>query len=318
VKKTLSTGFLALGFCWSFTPLCLIGCGKKPPPPPADAVPEAPKTTTGANSGDSSPPSPSQPVQGANLDGLAESQKNRFERLVDTLNSPCGKAHSLRTSRNTDPSCARAPFAVAYVIELLKDNATNKEVRELYERRYRDIDTQPRVSFDLAGAPKTGSPDAPVELVEFYDYQCPACRNFKGALEEAAAELSGKVVVYYKQFPLPGHQPGAGVAAQAALAVQSLEPKKFKAMHDWLFANPDKHTREGLQTIVEELHIKPADFDKAYEAAAAKVEADRAEGMKDKRVESTPTLFINGRPYGGPQIPKYIKMFVEEAIAVGK
>ncbi len=306
MHKTIGAAFLSAA-------LVLAACGKKPPPTTENGEDGPPATQTA--------PADQKPVEGANLEGLSESQKNRFERLVDTLNSPCGKPHSLRTSRNTDKDCARAVFAVDYVIELLKDNGTNKEIRELYERRYRDLESRPRFTFDLAQAPKFGPEEAEIDLVEYYDYGCPACLRFKGALEEAVAELGGKVRLHYKQFPLPGHQPGSGIAAQAALAVHALDTKNagwFKTMHDWLFANQDKHTREAVQAQAESMGIKAADFSKAFDEAAARVEADRAEGLKDKRVESTPTLFINGRAYDGPQQAKYIKMFVQEAMATSK
>ncbi len=52
------------------------------------------------------------PLPGVDITKLDADQQKSFYTLVGSLSSPCGKAHSLRTSFTTDSSCKRAPFAV--------------------------------------------------------------------------------------------------------------------------------------------------------------------------------------------------------------
>jgi len=112
----------------------------------------------------SEPPSAERKVvAGVDLSELDKGLVVRFDYLVDKLPSPCGKAHSLRTSRNTDTSCKRAPFAVEYVFELLKDGGPDDTIKELYALRFRE---QKKVVFKHDDqAPHTGPTDASVKVV---------------------------------------------------------------------------------------------------------------------------------------------------------
>ncbi len=295
-------------------------CGKKSSAKPDD---ESDVDSLPATKFDQSEPPPEKrkPVEGADLSSLSEAEKNRFERLVDRLASPCGKAHSLRTSRNSDPTCQRARFAVTYVVEMLKDGATNKDVRELYEERYREADKKPK-TFQLSDVPHVGPSDAQVVLVEFFDYGCPACISFKPVLEEALGNFPHDVAIYYKMFPLTDKHPDSGGAAQAAMAAwqqgadEAARLKNFKAMHDRLFDDIAKHGRSDLFEHAKAIGLDMAKFEKDYEAAATRVAADKNEGIAAE-VSSTPTLFINGVSYAGPQRPKYVKLFIDEALATG-
>jgi thiol-disulfide isomerase/thioredoxin len=253
------------------------------------------------------------PVEGADVGKLASPEQQRFEKLVDRLPSPCGKAHSLRTSRNTDAECIRARFAVDYVVALLGDGAPDEDITRLYSMRYRKDDKKRgfRLSDDV---PHQGPADARVVLVEFFDYGCPACKEFAPELDRAVKAFPNDVVIYYKQFPLAAHQHSRG-AAQAALATS--KQGKYHEMHELLFANPDGHKKEDLVAAAKGLGLDIARFEADYAAAGAQVEADKKEG-DDAGVSSTPTLYINGRKYEDPSIEKYVKMWIEEELAVNR
>ena len=261
------------------------------------------------------------PVSGVSLDGLSESQKNRFERLVDKLPSPCGKAHSLRTSVNEDASCKRAKYAAEYVVTMLGDAASNKDVRDFYKARYQSEKPEKLPRFKLGDSPHEGPTDARIQLVEFYDYGCGACAQFKPVLEEVMSSLpAGDVVLYYKMFPLDSHVNSKG-AAQAALAAfkQGKGPderyKNFKAMHDVLFKNMSKQTKTDLTTHAKALNLDMKAFEKDYGVAKTQVMADKEEGLP--YVQGTPTLLVNGLRYEGPRSAKYIKAYIAEVMAVG-
>jgi protein-disulfide isomerase len=302
-QAILSTCAVALG-------LLAIGCEK------SSAGNQDGYKDIGKSFDDSEPkPEERKPVEGVDLASMSEANRNRFEKLVDQLASPCGKAHSLRTSRNTDASCVRAPFAVTYVVELLADGASDKEVVDLYEDRYRE---QPRHAFNLSATPRLGPDDAPVKLVEFYDYGCPACKMFAPELDRSVRAFPTGAVLYYKQFPLAAHA-DSGPAAKAALAAH--KQGKFDEMHKLLFQNAShpeaKHKLEDLKGYAKSLGLDMSKFMQDFAAAEAQITADKNEGI-GAGVQSTPTLFINGREFKGPQGDKYLKMFIEEEIALSR
>jgi thiol-disulfide isomerase/thioredoxin len=263
---------------------------------------------------DSEPPAAERkPVEGADVGKLGAQEQQRFEKLVDKLPSPCGKAHSLRTSRNTDAPCIRARFAVDYVIALLSDGATDDEARELYNLRYRKEEAKRGFRLN-ADVPHTGPADARVVLVEFFDYGCPACQAFAPELASVMEAYPNDAVLYYKQFPLAAHEFSRG-AAQAALAAS--KQGKFHEYHELLFKNQQAHKKDDLFGYAKSLGLDMAKFEADFAASSASVESDKKEG-EDAHVDGTPTLFINGRKYQDPAVARYVKMWIEEELAVNR
>lgn len=259
------------------------------------------------------PPAERKPVEGADVSKLPSADQQRFDRLVDKLPSPCGKAHSLRTSRNTDAECIRARFAVDYVVNLVGDGAPDEDVVKLFTARYRK--EQKKVGFRLNdNVPHQGPADARVVLVEFFDYGCPACKEFAPELDKVVEAYPNDVAIYYKQFPLASHPDSRG-AAQAALA--TAKQGKYKEMHSLLFENPEGHKKENLVAAAKQLGLDMAKFEADFAALGVQVEQDKKEG-ESAGVDGTPTLFINGRKYGDPAIEKYVKMWIEEELAANR
>lgn len=262
---------------------------------------------------DPTPPEQRKPVEGIDLSELSEADQTRFNNLVDKLASPCGKAHSLRTSRNTDATCIQAPFAATYVAELIKDGAPDKQIIEFYQDRYKE--GQQRHAFKLGAAvPHKGPDDAPVVLVEFFDYGCGHCKDFAPELGRAVEAFPTQVALYYKQFPLSSH-PDSVPAAQAALA--AARQGKFDEMHKLLFLNAPRHKLDDLKGYAMSLGLDMAKFETDFAAVKQLVTADKNEGIA-AGVTSTPTLYINGITYTGPPIEKYVAAFIREAVALSR
>ncbi len=262
---------------------------------------------------DTSEPAPEErkPVEGIDTAGLEKHMQVRFESMVDKLPSPCGKPHSLRTSRNNDPDCKRAPFAAEYVFSLTEDGATDDEIKELYKFRFGESKVL-SFSYDPS-TPHKGPTDATVKVVEFYDYGCPACKMMKPVLEEALQGFETDVVIYYKQFPLSskGHE-DSPLAAAAALAAD--KQGKFTEMHDVLFEHQQEHKIEDINGFAEKLGLDMSKFKADFLAVKPAVLKDKAEG-EASGISGTPAIYINGRSYEGPSHPKYFKMWLKEALA---
>jgi len=253
------------------------------------------------------------PLSGVELGKLEGSKAQLFYKLIGSLKSPCGKAHSLRTSYASDTTCKRAPFAVRYLVALLEDEATEAAAHDEYARKYEKT-AQP-VTFDVSKAPHIGTEDARIRLVEFFDYECPHCQQFKPQMEQVVSNKQGQVSLYFMMFPIESRHPESRSAAQAALAAHQLG--KFKEMHDKLFEATPRHSHENVVAYAKALGLDPARFDKAYEDASSQVTSDLKQG-ETAGVESTPTLFFNDRKYEGPMHPKYIEMWIDEEVAVNR
>lgn len=252
------------------------------------------------------------PMPGVDVAALDEKKQDLFYRLAGSLSSPCGKAHSLRTSVTTDTSCKRAPFAARYVAALVGDGAPESFVQKDYDERYKAPEGKP---IDTGNAPKSGNADAPVKMVEFFDYACPACASLKPKLDQAISEHPGQAVVFYRMFPLEGKHPDSRSAAMASLAADA--QGKFKEMHEVLFSRSPAHKRDDVMGYARELGLDMAKFEADYNAASARVDADLKQG-ESLDVNSTPTLYFNGRRYSGPPDAKYIGMWIDEEVAVNR
>ncbi len=252
------------------------------------------------------------PLDGVDVSKLSKEKQDLFYKLVSSLTSPCGKGHSLRTSYVSDTSCKRAPFAVRYVAAMLEDEATEAQVGEAFAKKYKS-EAAP-VKLDVSKAPSVGPDDAPIRLVEFFDYECPHCQMFKPLLEQVMADRQGKVSLHYMMFPLQMHHDSKS-AAQAAVAAHQLG--KFHPMHDLLFAKSPAHTHDDVMGYAKQIGLDPVKFEAAYNAAGGQVASDLAQGDA-AGVDSTPTLYFNDRKYEGPLHPKYIEMWIDEELAVNR
>jgi protein-disulfide isomerase len=304
-----------------FVALAAIGaCEKKPSKTDTGAITAADHAS--GSGGASTSATDKTPLQGVDISKLDADKTETFYKLVGSMKSPCGKPESLRKAF-ADAGCKRAPFAARYLAALLEDEFPEDKIREAYASHYEAPLTGAKI--DTSKAPRIGNNDAVVTIVEFYDYACPHCAEFKPVLEAVSAAHPGQVVEYFMMFPL-GQKfwPHSKSGAQAALAAAA--QNKFPQMHDKLFAttletqqgSAPAHSFEDVMKYAKELGLDLVKFEADYKAAAAHVEADKAVGSS-VGVDSTPGIFINGRRYEGPiHVPKYVDMWVLEEIAVNR
>src|SRR5207245_173308 len=141
------------------------------------------------------------------------------------------------------------------------------------------------------------APEATIQV--FSDFQCPYCEQFAGPLREFQTKgVEGiRTKVEFKNFPLGFHQ-YAQLAAQAAVAAG--EQGKFWEMHDALFANQNALKREDLLKYADTFKLDLPRFTKDLDSDRVKkmIDADKAEAAL-KKVQGTPTFFVNGKEYSG-------------------
>ena len=143
-----------------------------------------------------------------------------------------------------------------------------------------------------------GNPDAPNVLVEYSDFQCPACAAYHAPVKRLIENIGDDVRLVYRHFPLRQAHPNAQLAGQAAEAAGM--QGKFFEMHDILFARQSDwsngNPEEKFVTYAGELELDVDKFKKDMKSGEAKkaVNEDYSSGLK-ANVQSTPSFFLNGQ-----------------------
>jgi protein-disulfide isomerase len=152
------------------------------------------------------------------------------------------------------------------------------------------------------GAPSFGTQGAPVVIVEFSDFECPYCKNESSVIRENLLSAYPKDVhFYFKQFPLESLHPWAKDAAIASRCVYRQNADAFWSYHDWVFEHQGDITPENLESKIGDWAKTAKGIDAAQLNSCAESKATETEVAKDQadgravKVDSTPTLFINGR-----------------------
>src|SRR3989338_2512105 len=130
-------------------------------------------------------------------------------------------------------------------------------------------------------------------LVEFSDFQCPACKSFQPAVDALTEKYSPDLYFAYRHFPLDQH-PFAQKAALAAEAAGKQE--KFWEMYDYLFDNQESLSDETIDKGIAQLNLNKEQFEKDLKSKELedKISKDIADGNRFG-VDDTPTFYLNGR-----------------------
>ena len=149
--------------------------------------------------------------------------------------------------------------------------------------------------------PALGTPGAPVVIVLFSDFQCGYCREEAKMIRTNLIQtFPTQVRVYFKDFPLGQIHDWARPAAAAGRCVDQQNREKFWTYHDWIFEEQPKMTAaEFPGKFAGWAKGQGLDGEKLNACQAAKETMDAVEKSinegKELGVNSTPTMFINGR-----------------------
>jgi len=162
-----------------------------------------------------------------------------------------------------------------------------------------------------------GDKNAKVTLVEYSDFQCPACRAFEDIVKQVQESYSGEdLKIVYRHFPLRSIHPNADLAAQAAEAAG--EEGKFWEMKDILFKNQaewseEKDPRGLFGAYAKSIGLDVAEFDEDLlpeDDSKERVEKDYQSGVA-LGVNSTPTFILNGVVIKNPQTVDEFKALID-------
>jgi protein-disulfide isomerase len=171
-----------------------------------------------------------------------------------------------------------------------------------------------RERFPFAGddLPFEGPADAPVTLVVFCRLNCPYCRAFRTVIDRVLADNSGRVRVSFLLSNRIWEDAQDRVAAAAALAAQ--DQGLFWTRYDRFFASP---LPSNPSALARELGLDPARFDSFRKSEKANRQF-RAQ-MKLPAllaIRATPTVFVNGRRFGGAPSSNDLNRTIRDEIQV--
>lgn len=162
-----------------------------------------------------------------------------------------------------------------------------------------------------------GDPDAPITIIEYSDFQCPACQNFAFYMKALQDAFPTSIRLVYRSLPLASINPNAYISAMAAEAAGA--QGMFWEMHDVLFQNLQQWSGFSEPQFIEwavdqadSLGMNPEQFraDISDQAARAVLE-DKTEGLFDLGMHYTPFVVINDRVFrdNNPDILKLVGVY---------
>jgi len=162
--------------------------------------------------------------------------------------------------------------------------------------------------------PVRGPAGAPVEIVEFSDFQCPFCGRVAPTLNRVRETFGDQVKFVFRDFPLTSIHPQAHQAAEAAECAS--EQGKFWEYHDVLFANQRALGTSDLKRHATTIGLDAEAFAGCLDSGRTRprVEADLA-AAQALGLQATPAFFINGRFLSGAQPFEAFERIIREELA---
>lgn len=148
-------------------------------------------------------------------------------------------------------------------------------------------------NISIDNDPVIGKATAPVTVVMFIDFQCPACSRTHPVLTRVIAEYGDKVRLVLRNFPLESIHENAFPAALAGYAANA--QGKFAEYAEVLYRNQDALDKASLLKYAADLglNVKQFELDLSGEKAVAEIRKDQADG-RSYGIGGTPTIFVNG------------------------
>jgi len=167
---------------------------------------------------------------------------------------------------------------------------------------------------------KTSSASAIVTLVNFGDFQCPACGAYHTVVKQLEAKYKDSMAVIFRHFPLSMH-PNAVPAAMAAEAAG--KQGKFWEMHDKLYEtqaewSDEKKTEDIFSTYAKDIQLDVEQFKKDLSNADLQNRINRdVTDANTLHINATPTFYVNNIKIKNPaslaDFEEVIKSAIEKA-----
>jgi protein-disulfide isomerase len=182
--------------------------------------------------------------------------------------------------------------------------------------------TQTQTTIKVAPVSKrditNGDPKAKVTLIEYSDFQCPACAAYHPIVNQILKDYGKNLYFVYRMFPLTNAHPNSHIAAQAAYA--ALKQGKFFDMADLLFSKQQDWANLQDPTVAfkdyaKSLKLNTDNFTTEMNSDEAKnyVNASEQEALTEG-LQATPTFIINGNEITNPQSLDDFKKLIDNEL----
>jgi protein-disulfide isomerase len=166
----------------------------------------------------------------------------------------------------------------------MSKHTTNKEIKKL------------TVPVNLGSDHIQGSVNAPLNIVEYGDYECPYTGMAYPVVRQIVRQFGDKLYFVFRNFPLNEIHPHAQNAAEAAEAAAA--QGKFWEMHDYLFEHQKALDNNHLLGYAQKVGLDIERFknETSRHVYASSINESLKTGI-NSGVEGTPTFFVNGVRY---------------------
>ncbi len=166
-----------------------------------------------------------------------------------------------------------------------------------------------------------GKADAPVQILEFADFECPGCGHFATVTEPDVIKRivePGLASLTFYDFPLPQHRNSQGAHNAAACAA---DQGKFWEMHQRLFGAQDQwntqatdNPRPFFEKYASDIGVDTKVWGECYDTRKhqTRIVANMAEGER-RKINSTPTFIVGNKLYPGALPYDVLKAIVDSA-----
>ena len=170
--------------------------------------------------------------------------------------------------------------------------------------------------------PAKGNVNARVVIHEFSDFQCPFCGRVEPTVAQVMKDYGDRVKFVWHDLPLPMH-PNAPLAAEAGReAYKQKGPAAFWQLHDKMFANQQKLSRDDLDGYAKDLNLDLDKWKAALDgnAHSADIDADK-KAANDDSIGGTPAFLVvpgnasQGYFVNGAQSYSKFRKLIERALA---
>lgn len=169
---------------------------------------------------------------------------------------------------------------------------------------------------------RKGVASSTVVLMEYGDFECPACRTYYPILREVLQEYGDKITFVFRHYPLISIHPNAEFSARAAEAAGKQD--KFWEMHDLLYEKQSEWSKvadvapifESYATLLG-LNISKFKTDWVSKEVKDFVRAERQHAVK-AGLQGTPTFFLNTKQIKNPNTAEEFKVLLRNALGNNK
>jgi len=198
----------------------------------------------------------------------------------------------------------------------------SKDGKYLFRGELSDLTKDPlaetRAEMKTKEAPSVGPSKAAVTVVEYSDFECPVCRNLHDVMRGMLPNYP-QVRLVFMDYPLDQIHPWARTAALAGRCAYNQNPAGFWKVYDLIYDNQELisagNAWEKMNDFAGQAGLNPEVFKAclASPEATASVDASVANG-KELEVQSTPTIFVNGRRIVGAD-PHLLEQYIKYELA---